>query len=229
MRNTKWLAAALVAACLLTVAASPAAAQDIANPNGTAFSGTQGSPLTWSFGGGAVVVQCTNVTIFGNPAPPKGVTPNALGGPSTRMARFHPLFNGCTANVGGMAFGAGVTANCDWAYAVDTFNPGTGASTLRLQIGLGGCANALDAVTISIPGAGCTIGLHQQPLIDNGANIAIAGQDGPWPPPPSGMRVTHTITSAIARTAAGCAGVVNPNPPASMSGVFLLTGVWAGP
>lgn len=227
MSSPKGLAAALAAAGLLALgAASPAAAQNIANPVGTAFTGFNTTVFTWGFGGGANA-QCTNVTPIANAAP-RGVTANSIGGPSTRMARFRPIFAGCSATIGGMAFGASVTANCDWAHAVDLFNAGTGASIQRLQLGIA-CPNPLNAVTIDVPGAGCTIGLHQQPLIDNGANISIAGQDGPWPPPPNSMRVANGVTGAIARTASGCAGVANPNPPASMNGEIEFNNVWAGP
>lgn len=228
MSSPKGLAAALAAACLLALgAASPAAAQNIANPLGTTFSGF-GSPFAFSFGGGAVVVGCTSVTLVGTPSPPAGVVPNAIGGPSTRMAKATPFFANCTANIGGTMYAAGVTANCDWGYAIDAFNPATGASAQRLQIGFS-CPNVLNAVTIDVPAAGCTIGLHQQPLIHNGASISITGQDTPWPPPANGMTIAHDVVGAIARTAAGCAGVVNPNPPASMKGDVQITGAWAGP
>jgi len=228
MRRPKSLAAVLAAACLLAAGAAPATAQNIDNPIGTAFNGFNPAPLVFDIGG-VVTVQCITMTPVGSPTPPKGVVANALGGPSTKMARFHPLFNQCSAMVGGAGpFNATMVANCDWAYAVDAFNNVTGASALRLQIGLGGCANPLDAVTISVPGAGCTVGLHQQPLIHNGGSISITGQDTPWPPPPASLRITHTITAAIQRTAAGC-GVGNPNPLGSMSVPLQLSGVWAGP
>lgn len=229
MSRTKSLAAALVAGCLLAVAAvSPASAQNIANPNGTLFGGGAPAPMVWSFAGGAVVVQCPGVNPAGNPAP-LGVNPNALGGVSTRMARFFPTFAGCTGNVGGVVFAANVVANCDWAYAVDSWNGVPGTSTERLQIGLG-CPNPLNAVTITIPGSGCAIALHQQPLIHNGANINVTGQNLPVPPAaPAALRITHNIANAVARTAGAGCPFGNPLPLGNMGGVLQLNGVWAGP
>lgn len=228
MRNMKWLAAALAAASLLTAAAaSPAAAQNVGPPVVTTFNGFNPAPLVLDIGG-VVTVQCNFVTPIGQPSPPRGVVPNALGGPSTKMARFEPLFNQCGAAVGGGGpYNATMVANCDWAYAVDAFNNATGASALRLQVGLGGCPNPLDVVTISVPGAGCTIHLHQQPLVHNGGSISITGQNSPWPPPSSVLRITHTITAAITRTTVGCG--VGANPPASLSLPLQLSGVWAVP
>jgi hypothetical protein len=229
--RVKSLAAALGAACLLAVAAaSPAAAQNIANPFGTLFNGASTTPITWSVGAGAgaVVVTCANVAIAGNPAP-QGVGINAIGGPSTLMARFFPTFAGCSATIaGGGAVPATAVANCDWAYAVDSWNGVLGTSTERLQIG-GGCPNPLNAVTLSIPAATCTIAVSQQPLIHNGTNIRITGQNTPWPGPSTGMKVVNSITTAIARTAFSCPGVVNPAPLMTMTSVFFLNGVWAGP
>lgn len=231
MSSTKCLAALAVACLLAVAAAAPASAQNIANPNGTPFGGGNLTPLTFAFGGGAgVVVTCNVVNIVGNPVPARGVQPNAIGGVSTRMARFLPMINGCNATVGGGGpFPATVVANCDWAYAVETWNGGTGASTERLQIGLG-CANPLNAVTINVPAPGCTVNVHQQPLIHNGGPIAINGQNVPWPPPSTGIRINNNVNNTLTRTAIGaCGGIGNPFPLGTLNGAFQLNNVWAGP
>lgn len=229
MRLKTYLAGAAAALCLTAAAAAPASAQNIANPVGTPFGGT--NTTTWVFSiGTQLQVKCANVAIDGTPAPASvGVRPNTLGGPSTRMAEFYPTFTNCTMQITGFpAKFARVYAWCDWAYAVDGFNGANGQSRQRLGIGVG-CANPAQALTLD--DGSCTIQVPSQVLITNGANINIIGQNTPAPPnPPTAMFVTNNINQAIVRNVnAGCAPVGNPAPPASMAGTFNLNapGIWA--
>jgi len=138
-------------------------------------------------------VKCATVKIDGTPAPPRGVQPNTIGGPSTRMARFYPTFSNCTMQIAGFpAKFARVYAWCDWAYAVDGFNGVNGWSRQRLAIGLG-CANPAQALTLD--DGTCTIQVPSQLFITNGANINIIGQNTPVPPAaPTAMFVTTPST-----------------------------------
>lgn len=229
------LAGALAAlAVVLGFAAAPAHAQDIANPVGTAFSGTtspSGTPqATWTFANGALVVRCTGWSADGTPPPATvGVVPNTIGGPSTRMARFAPQFGGCTATRGTSVVGAAVGISCGWAYAVDAFTSGTGMSTPRLQIGLG-CANAQAAVSIIIPSFSCQLVLAPHTLVDNGTSVDLGGQNFPGNPfGGAGMTVSHSASDALTGSASGCVGLGAPPLPGSMSATIHLVGAWAGP
>lgn len=229
MRLKTYLAGAAAALCLTAAAAAPASAADIANPVGTSFGGSNTTPWVFSIGGTALQVRCNTVAINGSVAAGHGVQPNAIGGPSTRMARFLPTFSNCTMQLGTLpAKFARVYAWCDWAYAVDGFNAGTGQSRERLAIGLG-CANPAQALTLD--DGSCMVTVPSQVLITNGANINILGQNTPVPPAlPTAMSVNNSINQAITRTVSpGCAPVGNPAPPASMAGTFALNapGIWA--
>jgi hypothetical protein len=229
MRLKTYLAGAAAALCLTAAAAAPASAADIANPVGTSFGGSNATPWVFSIGGTALQVRCNTVAINGSAAAGRGVQPNAIGGPSTRMARFLPTFSNCTMQLGTLApKPARVVAWCDWAYAVDGFNSVNGQSRERLAIGLQ-CQDPNRALTLD--DGTCTVQVPAQVFITNGANINIIGQNTPAPPAlPTAISINNSINQAIARTVnAGCAPVTNPAPPASMAGTFNLNapGIWA--
>lgn len=230
MHSPKVLIGALAAAGLALAMASPAAAQNIANPVGTPFNGTNVN--TWVFSiGTQLQVRCTTVALDGTPLPASvGVRPNTLGGPSTRMAEYLPTFGGCSMALGGALTPAQVTAQCDWAHAVDAFNGLNGQSRLRMAIGVGPCESA---VALTLTNGACTITVPTQVLVHNNGTISLVGQNTPAPPAiPTGMLKIMNVNQAIARTvSAGCAPVGNPLPLASMAGTFTFNapGVWAGP
>lgn len=211
MHITRKLATAVAALGLTAALTSTASAQNIAEPVGHQFAGTGGQ---WNFSIGAgLSVRCASTSQDGTPAPASvGVAPNVLGGPasSTRMARYRPAFNDCTMTRGSITLPARVSTECDWAHAIDTFNTGSGASRVRVGLGLG-CTE---------PGAGlvltdgtCTVTVPPQTVLNQaGQNLGLTG-----------MFTALNVQQGLIRTVdAGCAPVANPTPLASMAGTFVF-------
>jgi hypothetical protein len=221
------LTIAAAALGLTAALASPAAAQDVANPLGTTFNG--GNQGTWTLSVGTQLrVDCATVVLDGTPAPAGvGVNPNVIGGPSTRMAEFWPTFGNCTMTLSGVTTPAQVGVRCNWALAIDSFNAVNGTSRQRLAF-----SPTCDTPTaLRLTNGTCAIDVPPQVLVHNGVNVNLGGQNIPVPPsPPTGMLVNMNVNQGITRTvSAGCAPVGNPAPLASMVGTFRFNGIWAGP
>lgn len=178
----------------------------------------------------------TTVRIGQAPDPAGTLVSNALGTPSTNMARFRIRLSGCTANITGLNYPATVTVNCDWTISPLSYNSATGQSALRLRLGYGSPSPSCTMV-IALTGSPCTVTVPDQIISSGitGQNVNAAGlATPPAGGPPAGLRVSVNIPGGanppIAWTQTGCPGLpAGPPPYAGLTVAFYLPGIWVVP
>lgn len=131
MSSRRFIAIAAGAAALCGATASGAGAYAV---SGGAFTGTNTSPITFAFGGGAASVSCPSATYSGT----------ASGAASFPLT---PAFSGC--NFAG--FPVSITQSGSWRVTVVAGPDGSGNYTGALSIPSG------TITTYAIPLAGCTV------------------------------------------------------------------------